>query len=89
MGNRQCAEWFPTPNTSGTLHGMPCVAFLSSRSVRNVFRCACERGRQRLLLRKDGSTHADCVEEDLSIAFRGRACIDRYPPVTLSEGVLG
>jgi hypothetical protein len=49
-----CAESFGNTDASGPSHSMPCLAFSSPRSVRNVFRCACGRGRQRLLLRRVG-----------------------------------
>jgi hypothetical protein len=42
------AESFGSTDASGPSHSMPCPAFSSSRPVRNVFRCACGRGRQRL-----------------------------------------
>lgn len=79
-----CAESFGNTNDSGLSQSMPGLAFSSSRSARNVFRCDCGCWRQRLLLRAVG-LHMQILWKRISaLVSEAGAHIDRYLPMTLS-----
>jgi hypothetical protein len=72
-----CAESFGKTGAIGPSYSVPCLPFSSYRPVKNIFRCACGRGRQRLLLRK-GGLHMQIVYRTISALLSEVARIDTY-----------